>query len=107
MAKIVYVVHNIDTEGPLNESIDATFKRIKDIFGVSLKKSKNNLKKLQNKEIDLSGKENAIANLVSEKRLNFLKTWKELEKNISEITSYEFRSKFPDSFNDEWIYNWF
>ena len=29
---IVYVVHCIDTEGPLYESIEATFKRVNNIF---------------------------------------------------------------------------
>lgn len=33
---ILHVVHCIDTEGPLDEDIDATFKRIEGLFGVRL-----------------------------------------------------------------------
>ena len=32
--KIVYIVHSIDTEGPLYESLEAKFERIKDLFGI-------------------------------------------------------------------------
>ena len=32
----VYVVHCIDTEGPLYESIEVTFQRLKEIFGLTL-----------------------------------------------------------------------
>ena len=30
--KIVYIVHCIDTEGPLDESLKATFERLKHIY---------------------------------------------------------------------------
>ena len=48
MTKKVYVVHCIDTEGPLYESIEATFSRLKEIFGVDLEPTVSNLKKIQN-----------------------------------------------------------
>ena len=32
--KLVYIVHSIDTEGPLHESLDAKFERVKDLFGI-------------------------------------------------------------------------
>ena len=57
---IVYVVHCIDTEGPLHEPLKATFERLKHIFHVNLKASKSNLKKIQNGKIKLAGKENHI-----------------------------------------------
>ena len=40
--KKVYVVHCIDTEGPLNESLKNTFERIKSIYGIRLKPTKKN-----------------------------------------------------------------
>ena len=107
MNKIVYVVHNIDTEGPLNETINATFKRLKSTFNINLKPTLNNLKKLQKKEIFLNGLEKPVANFVSEKRLNFLKNWSDLKKNINIITEDKFRNKLPDSFGNPWIFNWF
>ena len=50
MGKDVYIVHCIDTEGPLYESIDASFERLKEIFGIELEATVENLRKIQNKE---------------------------------------------------------
>lgn len=36
MPSTVYVVHCIDTEGPLYESVEATFERLKEIFHIDL-----------------------------------------------------------------------
>ena len=57
MKKTVYVVHTIDTEGTMYESLTANFERLKSIFGIELKPSWETLKKLQSKKIDLWGKE--------------------------------------------------
>jgi len=46
MSKILYIVHCIDTEGPLNESIIKTFQRLKSIFDLTLKPTKKNLIKI-------------------------------------------------------------
>ena len=51
--KIVYVVHCVDTEGPLDESLNATFDRLREVFGIRLDASKENLAKLQKGEIPL------------------------------------------------------
>ena len=62
MTKEVYFVHAVDTEGPLYESLDAKFDRIKNIYNVDIKiKSEENLNKLRNKQIPLNGKETEIA----------------------------------------------
>ena len=39
------VVHLVDTEGPLYEPNELTFKRIKEIFKISIKPSNKNLKR--------------------------------------------------------------
>ena len=45
--KIVYIVHAVDTEGPLYESTKATFKRIEELFNLKFKvKSKKKLEDL-------------------------------------------------------------
>ena len=107
--KIVYVVHCIDTEGPLYESLNATFERLKDAFGIDLKPSKETLKKLQDKEIDLGSKETAeaVATLVEPKRLYYNDTWTKIDTMLDNITSAKFRKKHEDSFGGGWIYNWF
>ena len=104
---VVYVVHAIDTEGPLHESLKATFYRLKSIFDVNLAPSKETLKKLQHKEIDLKEKEEAVANLVAPRRLEMNSTWDKLDNMLDTITSNEFRNKYPDSIGNGWIYNWF
>lgn len=43
-SKIIYVVHCIDTEGPLHESLEATFERLKHIYHIDLEPSQENLK---------------------------------------------------------------
>ena len=58
--KIVYFVHCIDTEGPLYESLNAKFHRVKEIFNINIKPSAANLKKLKNAKIKLNGKEKKL-----------------------------------------------
>lgn len=107
MKNIVYIVHCIDTEGPLYESLEATFERISQTFGINIEPSYDNLKKLQNQELRLSGKEEAVANLVHPKRLKYNDTWSKIDKILDEITSDVFRNEFLDSFNNGWVHNWF
>ena len=54
MKKIVYIVHAIDTEGPLYESTKATFERLESTFGIKLNPTYDNLQKLRNEEIKLN-----------------------------------------------------
>lgn len=107
MEKIVYIVHCIDTEGPLYESLEATFERVKDAFGVDIEPTKVNLKKLQNEKIPLDGREKAIAKMVSKKNLDYNDTWDKIDDMLNYVTSEEFRKKIPDSFGNGWIFNWF
>ena len=103
----VYVVHCVDTEGPLNESLEATFQRIFQITGVDLEPSIDTLKKLQNKEIFLDGKEDLIAEIFSQRLLSYNKDWTELDRMLDRITSNDFRKKHPDSDGNGWKYTWF
>ena len=52
MKPIVYIVHHVDTEGPLYEDIKETFKRLEDILHIKLniKPTQANLNKLRNGE---------------------------------------------------------
>tara|TARA_B100000315_G_scaffold156944_1_gene145478 strand:- start:880 stop:1224 length:345 start_codon:yes stop_codon:yes gene_type:complete len=102
---IVHIVHCIDTEGPLSENLNATFKRLKNIFGVDLRISKNNLHKIQNKKLDFGGKENLIAKVFNPKLLSYNDNWSKIKKMHSNISSVKFRNKYKDSFGNGWIYN--
>lgn len=44
MAK-VYIVHCVDTEGPLYETLDTTFKRLEQVFGIKLNATEEKLSK--------------------------------------------------------------
>ena len=55
MPSTVYVVHCIDTEGPLYESVEATFERLNEIFKLDLVPSAAMLRRLQEGEADLEG----------------------------------------------------
>ena len=105
---IVYVVHCIDTEGPLNEDLLTTFKRLKSIFNISLKASKANLKKIQNQEIDFKNvKKSEVAKVFSKKLLDYNNSWTKINKMLKKILSKKFRNNYKDSFNSSWKYNWF
>ena len=106
MKSKLYIVHCIDTEGPLDESLEATFKRLEEIYGIKLVPSKENLRRIQNKEIDFDGKENEIANTFSKNLLNYNNTWEKIQSMHSIIMSKEYRDKYKDDAGNGLIYNW-
>lgn len=103
----VYIVHCIDTEGPLYETPIVPFERIKDVFGITIEPTKENLIKLQKGEYPLDGKEEAVKNLVDKNKITTKGDWDEIQKMLAQITSDEFRNACPDSYGHGWIYNWF
>jgi len=102
----VYVVHAVDTEGPLFESLSATFERIKEIFSIELSPSYENLQKLRTKRIDLGGKEDTVEKFIAPSLLNYQESWDKIDHMLSIVMSKEFRQKLLDSFGGGWIYNW-
>lgn len=107
MSKDVYIVHCVDTEGPLYESLEATFSRLKEIFGVDLEPTRKNLNKIQNREIDLNGKEDLVADAFADNRISTLGSWTEVDKVLDDLMSESFRNKVVDSENNGWVFNWF
>lgn len=105
--KIVYIVHCVDTEGPLYESPEVPFSQIKKIFGIDIEPTRENFNKLMNHEIDLNGQEDAVYNLIDPHKAAINGDWDELKKYLEGATSQEFRNKLPDSNGNGWIYNWF
>lgn len=106
MLKTVYVVHCVDTEGPLAESLEATFQRAKEIFDLDLEPSIETLEKLQRCEIDLGGIEQEVAKVFNPKLLGYHQNWASIDTMLDSVMSAEFRAKFPDSSGNGWIYNW-
>lgn len=104
---IIYVVHCVDTEGPLYESLSETFERIYRLTGVRVEASEDNLLKVQNMELPLNGMAELASKVFSPRLLNYNSSWTELDRMLANIMSDEFRNKYIDSYGNGWIYNWF
>jgi hypothetical protein len=103
----VYVVHCIDTEGPLHESVDATFERLRQIFHLDLEPSVGLLRRLQAGEVSLDGLEAAVQKVVDPHLLAYNDTWDRVDAMLAELTQDSFRTQTCDSSGAGWIYNWF
>ena len=103
---ILHIVHCIDTEGPLDEDIYATFERLEYIFNIKLKPSIENLKAIQQKKIDLSGLEDQVAKAFSPEILNYNRNWSDISKMLNVALSKDFRNKITDDFENGWVYSW-
>ena len=106
MKKQVHIVHSVDTEGPLYESLEATFGRLREIFGVNIEPTAENLKKIQNREIEFGEKTDIMARVLDSHYLNYNDSWEKVDKMLTRIMSPEFRNKLRDSFGGGWVYNW-
>jgi hypothetical protein len=105
-AQILYVVHCIDTEGPLKEDLAATFSRLKNIFKIELEPTIENLRKLQNRELDLGSDTDAIADLLAPELLRYNEDWNSIDLMLEEILSQDFRQKMLDDSGLGWVYSW-
>ena len=107
MARPVYVVHCVDTEGPLHELVEATFERLKAIFGIDLEPSVALLRQLQAGEVDLGGIEQAVRKVVDPHLLGYNDTWDKIDAMLASCMSPAFREQTVDSEGNGWVYNWF
>jgi hypothetical protein len=107
MAATVHIVHCIDTEGPLYESLDATFERLQSIFGLDLEPTAENLAALQAGRIDLGEKTQAVQRVVDPHLLAYNDTWDKVDALLDDCLSRPYRDRLLDSEGGGWIYNWF
>lgn len=106
-APIVYVVHCVDTEGPLtNEPLSTTFQRLRDIFGIEAEESAATLAAIQAKQFDCGGREDEVYEVFKPEKLNFNENWEMIDAMLARITAPEFRDALPDSFGDGWVFSW-
>jgi len=103
---VLHVVHTIDTEGPLDEDISATFKRIEELFGLNFPATHETLGRLQRREIPLGGLEEDVARVVSPQLLAYNRTWEDIRAMLEEALSDEFRNQMVDDFGQGWKYSW-
>jgi hypothetical protein len=102
----LYIVHCVDTEGPLNESIGETFKRLKLIFNVDMPATQENLEKLQAKKIDLGKKTKPISEAFSKHLLAYNNTWSKVDLMLNKIMTRQYREQYKDSNGRGIVYNW-
>jgi hypothetical protein len=107
MDKTVYVVHCIDTEGPLHEPLAATFERLHALFGLKMAPDPLTLQRLQAGTIDLGGQEEAVRQALHPRLLAYNDTWDKIDAMLADCLSQDFRNRTRDSFGGGWIYNWF
>jgi hypothetical protein len=105
--KTVLIVHCVDTEGPLYEALEASFERIEELYGVTgIEKTRKNLDALKNKEIDLNGKEEIVAQTLNGHLINYNNTWPKIDAMLDRIMPNSFRCKVPDSLGQGWVFSW-
>lgn len=107
MSGTVQIVHAIDAEGPLYESLGSTFERLHEIFGIGLLPSRENLESLQRGEIDFGNKTSLIQEALSAHRVSTLGNWDQIDRMLAEVTSEACRLRQPDSNGNGWVFNWF
>lgn len=110
MNPTVYIVHHVDTEGPLYEDVKETFKRLEEILKIHLpcKPTQANLDLLRKGKID--GIEENITKqirvIADPHLLDYKKSWAEVDEMLYRILPSDFRKKFQDSFGHGWVFNW-
>jgi len=103
---ILYVVHCIDTEGPLTEDLVDTFQRINTIFNLSFTPSRETLDRLQKAEIDLGGQELEVARVIAPRLLKYNENWGDIRDMLQDALSAKFRNTMKDDFGRGWVYSW-
>lgn len=105
---LVLIVHAVDTEGPLYESLDATFDRLGDLYGIhDLPRTREMLERLKRGEVTLGGDlGEQVAEALNGHLLNYMDTWEKLDAMLERVTDPAFRNRRPDSFGGGWVFNW-
>jgi hypothetical protein len=103
----VYIVHCTDTEGPMYESLEATFERLAILFDLHLEPSRKMLRNLQQCKMPLGGIEEDVARVIHPNLLEYNDSWDKIDAMLERITADNFRMSFPDSDGMGWVYNWF
>ncbi len=108
MSATVYIVHCVDTEGPLYEPLEATFDRLKEIYGLKLEPSAKTLAQLQKGTLDLGSEDvvKAVAQSVDPKHLDYNDTWEKIDAMLDRLDSPDVRMALSDCNDHGWRINW-
>lgn len=105
---MLYVTHCVDAEGPLHETVEATFERLRSLFGLALPPSRDLLTRLQRGEHDVGSAERAreIASAFNAHNLATLADWSAIDSMLDQLDEPQFRLAIPDSRGQGWHVNW-
>lgn len=104
---VVHVVHCVDTEGPLTETLEQTFERVRAMFGVSLAPDAETLARLQRAEIDLGGAETAAALALAPHLLAYNRDWGMIGEMLARFWSAPAQDALRDPQGRPWTTTWF
>lgn len=104
--KILPVVHLVDTEGPLDESLEETFRKLKALYQIDLAPSQENLERVQRGESVPDEFKEEVMRRYSKHRLNHNRNWTDVGRMCETLFSSEFRARFPDSLGNPYLFNW-
>lgn len=108
----IYVTHCMDVEGPMNETLEATWERLQEEDGFDMSTieiNKENLNKLQDKTLNIPNcskeKKEYLSKKYSKKNLSYYKTWEEIDQHFLKITSPDFRATYQDPQGNPYLLN--
>jgi hypothetical protein len=100
----LFIVHCVDTEGPLMEDLNGTFERLKVVFGIDIKPSVDNLRLLREGRLsDVDA--DAVSEFLDSGRLDTNGNWNAIDAMIERLNKAEFRYAF--SSDVPWVFTWF
>ena len=105
--KAVYIVHSVDTEGPLYESPKATFKRIEELCGIKIKnQSPKILRSIIQGKYFTGELKKKILKIFNPHLINYNHNWSLIKKMLNSISDSKFRKKVLGADNKGYVLTW-
>lgn len=107
--KQVHLVHCVDTEGPLHESIDATFERLSAITGSTWDSSPENYDSLLNGTLTTNDPDvdSQILRTFNKETLNYCSDWRKIEESVEKVLRAQAVGHWIDDRGDTLPTTWF
>lgn len=105
--KLLYIVHCVDTEGPLYESLEETFKRVRNTFEIDLEPTNENMAKLRDGRGVAPEIRDQVMEYVSPERLAYNSDWGMVDNMLDDMMSRQWRGQFIDDFGNPYSFTWF
>lgn len=109
MSAELFIVFNIDTEGPATEPLRHIFWRVNSIYGLNLEPTHDNIKRLQAGDMEeLDGEARlGIKTMLAPDRLEYINNWEEMTSVVDGFFADECRKDFPDSYGNGYTYSFY